>query len=376
MVGASRRCSSRMLLLVMLLPPPLLLPLLLLSPLLMPMLLRQQIHGSPPRSARAVNKNSNSGDVVGSSSARGVRGLPPIGHRRIFVPLFRSSRAQPHPLLSRPPLPPSLLPMHRSLYSSPSSTCYHSRNGPMVVSRTREGGRRQEGGRRVTQRRKEGCRAMDGGDARGRGNRTGGTQEFSPSPTFHPGLQRIVSDTRAHTHTNTRIHTRVRARALELVAHEWYTFIYASRSRSAARTRIPSRTRTTPHEYPRGPRSMPMHTHTDQKQIHVARRVGYAHISVLAYVCTYTYDTIRMIPTYTYTHACARVHTHSQTERERERERLVPSVPSRLSSFAPASPLSSKPSDQRRLSASLSSFSLFHPPSPPPASSRWRALPR
>lgn len=121
------------------------------------MLLQQQIRGSSPRSARAVNKNSNSGDVVGSSSARGVRGLPPIGHRRIFVPLFRSSRAQPHPLLSRQP-PASFTPLdaHRALflsfYSSPSSTCYHSRNGPTVVSWTRGGGRRVtqrgEGGRR------------------------------------------------------------------------------------------------------------------------------------------------------------------------------------------------------------------------------------
>lgn len=143
--GGGWRFSSLLspMLLLLLLLLQLLLPLLLLllSPLLMLMLmlLRQQIRGSS-RSARAVNKNSNSGDVVGSSSARGVRGLPPIGHRRIFVPLFRSSRAQLHPLLSRPPLLPSLLPMHRSLYSSPSSTCYHSRNGPTVVSRTRGGG--------------------------------------------------------------------------------------------------------------------------------------------------------------------------------------------------------------------------------------------
>lgn len=79
-----------LLLLMLLVTVLLLLLLLLLSPLLMLMLLRQQIRGSPPRSARAVNKNSNSGDVVGSSSARGVRGLPPIGHRRIFVPLFRA----------------------------------------------------------------------------------------------------------------------------------------------------------------------------------------------------------------------------------------------------------------------------------------------
>lgn len=53
-------------------------------------------------------------------------------------------------------------------------------------------------------------------------DRTGGTQEFSPSPTFHSGLQRIVSDTRVNactcthrgTHaTTTRAHTAERARA-------------------------------------------------------------------------------------------------------------------------------------------------------------------
>jgi len=41
--------------------------------------------------------------------------------------LLLARSASPSPL---PPLPPSLHPMHRSLYSSPSSTCYHSRNGP------------------------------------------------------------------------------------------------------------------------------------------------------------------------------------------------------------------------------------------------------
>lgn len=51
-------------------------------------------------------------------------------------------------------------------------------------------------------------------------DRTGGTQEFSPSPTFHSGLQRIVSDTRVNactcthrgTHaTTTHIQPSVRA---------------------------------------------------------------------------------------------------------------------------------------------------------------------
>lgn len=56
-------------------------------------------------------------------------------------------------------------------------------------------------------------------------DRTGGTQEFSPFPTFHSGLQRIVSDTRVNactcthrgTHATTTPHiqpsVRERARA-------------------------------------------------------------------------------------------------------------------------------------------------------------------
>lgn len=54
-------------------------------------------------------------------------------------------------------------------------------------------------------------------------DRTGGTQEFSPSPTFHSGLQRIVSDTRVnactcthrgtHATTTTHIQPSVRERA-------------------------------------------------------------------------------------------------------------------------------------------------------------------
>lgn len=88
-------------------------------------------------SARAVNKNSNSATLSVLLSL-GVQGLPPIGHRRIFVPLFRSSRAQPHP-----PLHPSSPACSRctALYPSPSSTCYHSRNGPTAVSRARGGAR-------------------------------------------------------------------------------------------------------------------------------------------------------------------------------------------------------------------------------------------
>lgn len=51
-------------------------------------------------------------------------------------------------------------------------------------------------------------------------DRTGGTQEFSPSPTFHSGLQRIVSDTRVNactcthrgTHATTRAHTATSVR--------------------------------------------------------------------------------------------------------------------------------------------------------------------
>lgn len=48
-------------------------------------------------------------------------------------------------------------------------------------------------------------------------DRTGGTQEFSPSPTFHSGLQRIVSDTRVNactcTHRGTHATRRTYSRA-------------------------------------------------------------------------------------------------------------------------------------------------------------------
>lgn len=111
--------------------------------------------------------------------------------------------ASPSPL---PPTPASFTPLdaHRALflsfYSFPSSTCYHSRNGPTVVSWTRGGGRRVtqrgEGGRE-----KEGCRATDGGGRREReqdGRHTGilSLSYFSPRFAAHR-----LRPARSHAHT-------------------------------------------------------------------------------------------------------------------------------------------------------------------------------
>lgn len=105
--------------------------------LLVPMLMlplsssSRYVRGSPPRGARAINKNSNSSDVVGSCRSRGSgtsSHWPPPDFCPSLSLLARS--ASPSCPLSTPPLSlPLLLPLHRSLYLSPSSTCYHSRNG-------------------------------------------------------------------------------------------------------------------------------------------------------------------------------------------------------------------------------------------------------
>src|SRR5436190_139340 len=103
---------------------------------------------SPPRGARAVNKNSNSGDVVGSCRSRGSgtsSHWPPPDFCPSLSLLARSTSPSclpPSTTLPRP-LPLFFLPLHRSLYLSPSSTCYHSRNGSTVVSRARGGEERE-----------------------------------------------------------------------------------------------------------------------------------------------------------------------------------------------------------------------------------------
>lgn len=152
--------------------------------------------------------------------------------------------------------------------------------------------------------------------------------------------------TRIQTHRYIHVYARARARAFKLVAHGWYTFKHAPRSRSVVHTRIHSRTRTTPLECPHGPRSMPMHTHTDQKRIHVARD---------GYTCIYMPRTYTHLYTQHNTHDA---HMYTRTHTEARSIGSIASPPS----LSPVSPLSSEPSDQRRLSASLSSFSLFHSP--------------
>jgi len=110
----------------------------------------------------------------------------------------------------------------------------------------------------VTQRGKEGY-CTDGRDERGKeGNRTGGTQEFSPSPSFHPGLQRIVSDTRAYKHAR---HTHTCSRVFRLVTHEWYSHILSKIEKRSLYiyTHTHARARITSFEYPCESYSMPMH---------------------------------------------------------------------------------------------------------------------
>jgi len=121
---------------------------------------------------------------------RGVQGLPPIGHCRIFVPLFRSASRLPaappprlpaSPPLATPPHPspspdrhpsssrvlsassrPVSPPLAASFPLLPSSTCYRSRNGRTLASGRlggraggREGGREGGGARDRTARGRE-----------------------------------------------------------------------------------------------------------------------------------------------------------------------------------------------------------------------------
>lgn len=133
-------------------------------------------------------------------------------------------------------------------------------------------------------------------------DRTGGTQEFSPSPTFHSGLQRIVSDTRVNactcthrgTHaTTTHIQPSVRERArarTHVRTYPMHTWTYTrARHGWRAPTHVHAGSRSThvlsaltPHpSYPRGPRRAPMYAHRGQRiHTHVVER--------RAYVCAYT----------------------------------------------------------------------------------------
>lgn len=224
----------------------------------------------------------------------------------------------------------------------------------------------------MTQRGEEGCRATDGGNERGRErDRTGGTQEFSPSPTFHPGLQRIVSDTRARTHTNTRIHartrTRSRASAFRLVAH--------GRVHSRIRSKIEKRSSHTntlayAHHTPRVSSWTAQHAHahtrahTRSSQNRTTRgQTGWIHAHIYKRTHVYTYTRI-------HTHTIRMTHAHT----ERYIHRLVPSVPSRLllCSFPPLPyPLNRRTSVVSLPPCPPSPFSILSSPS-----SRWRALPR
>lgn len=71
----------------------------------------------------------------------------------------------------------------------PSSTCYRSRNGSTVVSGVRGMERSRQRGREQSSSGEKGFAALHGRRRRKTGKRIakeGGTQEFSPSPTFHP----------------------------------------------------------------------------------------------------------------------------------------------------------------------------------------------
>lgn len=167
----------------------------------------------------------------------------------------------------------------------------------------------------MTQRGEEGCRATDGGNERGRErDRTGGTQEFSPSPTFHPGLQRIVSDTRARTHTNTRTHahtfTRERVQACS-------TRTVHSRIRSKIEKRS-SHTSTLAyaHHTPRVSSWTAQHAHAHTRAHTLESEPNHTWPDGMD-TCTHLQTHARIhLYTHTYTHNTHDTHTHAHTERD------------------------------------------------------------
>lgn len=178
-----------------------------------------------------------------------------------------------------------------------------------------------------------------------KGDRTGGTQEFSPSPTFHPGLQRIVSDTRANIHVLTRMHR--------------------------ARTHTSTRSTGGAHSYARARSRSAVHVHTRARPPHpsciLVDHAARSHTRATGTpVTAHTWSSLARTyaRAHTYTHMCTRCITHTCTHIHR----LVPSVPPRLLLFLsrPSSPpWTAGPSvvslPPRPPSPAISPFALYHP---------------